>query len=201
MTKVAKTDHPVHQFISKRWSPCGFEDRDVSKRDLLSLFEAARWAPSCYNEQPWRYIVARRVEPREFEKVLSCLVEPNQAWAKESPVLALGVTSLRFSNNDAPNRHAFHDLGLATANLSMEATARNLFVHQMAGILPDRARELFGIPEGFEAVTGFAIGYLAPDIDSLPPAIQERDRSPRTRRPLEETVFTGAWEKPSTLFE
>src|SRR5580704_12118986 len=120
---------------------------------------AARWAPSSYNEQPWRYVVATRDDHAQFERLLSYLVEGNQAWAKHVPVLALGIVSLKFAKNGKDNRAAVHDLGLAAGNLVVEATAHGLRVHQMIGILPDKAREVFGIPEGYEAWTGIAIGY------------------------------------------
>lgn len=156
--KTAKPDHSIHALLGERWSPYEYSGRSVSRADLACLFEAARWAPSSYNEQPWVYIVALADEPAEFERLLSCLVEPNQAWAKTAGALALGVTRLRFARNDKVNLAARHDLGLASANLSVEATARGLAVHQMIGILPDRARELYAIPEDAEAVTGLAIG-------------------------------------------
>src|SRR5262249_24197399 len=129
--KEATPDHPIHEILARRWSPYAFADRPVSKADLLSLFEAARWAPSSYNEQPWSYIVATRDEPAEFERVLSCLVEGNQAWAKAAPVLAIGCTKLVFALNGKPNAAAVHDLGVAAGNLCAEATARGLYVHQM----------------------------------------------------------------------
>ena len=165
-------------FVS-RWSPYGFADRPVSDDDLRSLFEAARWAPSSYNEQPWRYIVATKPDPKEFERLLSCLVEGNQAWAKAAPVLAVGCTSLNFVRNGKPNAAAVHDLGLASANLVLEATARGLFVHQMIGILPDKARELYHIPEDVQPKTGLAIGY-AGDPNSLPELYKERDLAARS---------------------
>ena len=146
LPKEASPDHPIHELLAKRWSPYAFADRPVSDDDLRSLFEAARWAASSYNEQPWRYIVATKADPEEFERLLSCLVEGNQAWAKAAPVLALGCTSLNFALNGKPNAAAQHDLGLASASLTLEATARGLFVHQMIGILPDRVRELYASP-------------------------------------------------------
>lgn len=194
--KDAKLDHPVNDLVASRWSPYAFADRGVSEADLRSLFEAARWAPSSYNEQPWSYIVARREEPAEFARLLSCLVEGNQAWARAVPVLALGVTTLLFRRNGRPNRAAQHDLGLASGNICVEATARGLRVHQMIGILPDRARELYAIPEGSEALTGIAIGYLAPPA-GVPDALRQRDEVPRTRKPLHEFVFHGAWARPA----
>ena len=195
MAKNAPADHLVHELIAARWSPCGFADRSVPEADLRSLFEAARWAASSYNEQPWRYLVATREDKAGYEKVLSCLVEGNQAWARLAPVLALGAVSTQFERSGKPNAHARHDLGLASATLTFEATARGLSVHQMAGILPDRAREVFSIPEGFEAVTGIAIGYAVDDLKTLPDALRKRDEAPRSRRPLEEILFSGDWGK------
>ncbi len=196
--KRAATNYPIHDLLAERWSPYGFEDRTVAEADLRSLFEAARWAASSYNEQPWSYVVATRENPEEFARLLSCLVEPNQAWAKAAPVLALGVVSLRFSRNNKENRAAVHDLGLAAGNLLVEATARGLSVHQMIGILPDKARELYQIPENSEVWTALAIGYKA-DPASLPDALKERDLTPRQRKPLSEFVFAGKWGDPSPL--
>lgn len=196
--KSANLDHPIHELIAERWSPCVFDSRPVSEGDLRSLFEAARWAPSCFNEQPWNYIVATKDDPAEFERLLSCLNEKNQDWAKAAPVLAIGVISLRFKRNNKENRAAAHDLGLASANLSVEATSRGLYVHQMAGILPDRARELYHIPEDAAAWTGLAIGYKA-DPTTAPEALKERDTTPRTRKPLNEFVFTGSWGTSSPM--
>jgi nitroreductase len=193
--KHAKSEHPIQDFIAKRWSPYGFADRDVSVADLHSLFEAARWAASSFNEQPWSYIVAMRTQETEFGRLLSCLVEANQEWAKAAPVLALGVATLNFKRNSKPNRVAIHDLGLATGNLVAEATARGLWVHQMGGILPDRAREIYDIPEGSEAVTGIAIGY-AGDPEAFPKEIQERDIAPRERKSQRNFVFGASWGNP-----
>lgn len=196
--KKAKADHPILEVLAERWSPYGFEDRSVSDADLRSLFEAARWAASSYNEQPWNYLVATRDNPPEFERVLSCLVEANQAWARNAPVLVLAVVSLQFAKNKQDNRAAVHDLGLAAGNLVVEATARGLSVHHMIGILPDKAREVYKIPEHFEAWTALAIGYKA-DPTKLPDALQERDLAPRQRKRLSKFVFTGQWGAPSSL--
>ncbi len=191
MEKPAPADHPVHDLIASRWSPYVFSDRPVAAEDLRSLFEAARWAPSCYNEQPWRYIVGERSDPEAFERVLSCLVEGNQVWARHAPVLVLGVVALTFARNGKPNDAALHDLGLASANLLVEATARGLSVHQMRGILPDRAREIFAIPDDHEAFSGIAIGYAGDP--STRPELADRDRERRPRRPMAEFVFAGTW--------
>ena len=196
--KEASTDHPIHEVLAQRWSPYAFDSRPVSEADLVSLFEAARWAPSSFNEQPWRYIVATKNDTKEFERLLSCLVEANQAWARSAPVLVLGVVSLKFSLNGKDNRAAVHDLGLASANIVMEAMSRGLYVHQMIGILPDRARELYGIPDGFEAWTALAIGYLG-DPANLPENLRQRDQAPRRRKPLSEFVFRARWKDPSPI--
>jgi nitroreductase len=190
--KRAVPDHPIHELLVRRWSPYAFSDRPVSEDDLRSLFEAARWAASSYNEQPWSYIVATQAHPEEFARLLSCLVEGNQAWAKAVPVLALGCTSLLFKRNGKPNAAAIHDLGLAAGNLCVEAVARGLSVHQMIGILPDKAREVYRIPEGIQPLTGLAIGYAA-DPDTVPEKFSERDLARRTRKPLAEFVFGGQW--------
>jgi nitroreductase len=196
--KQATPDHPIHELLARRWSPYAFADRPVSEADLRSLFEAARWAASSYNEQPWSYIVAMKANPAEFERLLSCLVEGNQGWASAAPVLALGCTSLSFIRNGKPNAAAIHDLGLASASLTLEATARGLCVHQMIGILPDKARELYRIPDSVEPKTGLAIGYAA-EPQALPEKYRERDLAVRTRKPLTEFVFAGKWGSASGL--
>lgn len=198
--KRATPDHPIHELLSMRWSPYAFADLPVSDEDLRSLFEAARWAPSSYNEQPWSYIVARNENAAEFERLLSCLVEGNQAWARSAPVLALGCTSLNFKLNNKPNAAALHDLGLASANLVLEAGVRALSVHQMIGILPDRARELYHIPAGVQALTALAIGY-ATGPDALAEPYRARDLASRQRKKLAEFVFTGQWGQSSQLVE
>ena len=200
MSMEVFADHPVHELLTKRWSPYSFDVRSVTDEDLRSLFEAARWAPSSYNEQPWNYIVAKKENPEEFQRLLSCLVEGNQVWAKAAPVLALGIAKLRFARDDQPNRAAIHDLGLAAGNLVVEATARGLWVHQMIGILPDKAREIYAIPEGYEPLTGIAIGY-AGDPKALPEGLRERDLARRPRKPLREFVFGQTWGNVSEIIK
>ena len=195
--KQAAPDHPIHELLAKRWSPYVFANRPVTDSDLRSLFEAVRWAASSY-EQPWRYILAAKANTSEFARLVSCLVEGNQAWAKTAPVLAIGCTSLNFAKNNKPNAAAAHDLGLASASLTIEATARGLFVHQMIGILPDKLRGLYRVPEGVQPLTGLAIGYAA-DLDNVPEKYRERDLAPRTRKPLAEFVFGDEWGSASSL--
>jgi nitroreductase len=198
--KIAKPDHPIMDILSKRWSPYAFSDRPVAIEDVKSLFEAVRWAASSYNEQPWSYIVATKDNRVEFDRVVACLVEGNQAWANAAPVLALGCTSLKFAKNGKPNAAAVHDLGLAAGNLCAEATARGLFVHQMIGIVPEKVREVYKVPADIQPLTGIAIGYAA-DPATASEKFRERDLAPRTRKLLREFVFTGEWGKTSELVE
>lgn len=191
-TKRAAPAHPIGELLVERWSPYAFASRPVAESDLRSLFEAARWSASSYNEQPWSYVVATQADPAGFAKLLACLVEANRAWASAAPVLALGCTSLTFARNGKPNDAALHDLGAASTSLSLEATARGLAVHQMVGILPNAAREAYRIPETVRPLTALAIGYAA-DPAAAPESLRSRDLAPRTRKPLAEFVFGGAW--------
>ena len=141
MHKKAVTDYPIHDHLAQRWSPRAFSDKPVDAELLGSLFEAARWAASCFNEQPWRFIVALREQQQEYEVLKSCLTEGNQDWAMSAPVLGLGLAKRTFTRNGKVNNFARHDLGLATAGLMTQATAHGLYVHAMGGIHPERAAE------------------------------------------------------------
>ena len=197
MKKTAETAFPVHDLIAERWSPRAFADRPVATELLGSLLEAARWAPSCFNAQPWRYLVARREDAEGFERLAACLVEGN-AWAREAPVLMLAVARTTFEHNGKPNRHAWHDVGLASQSLALQAQALGLATHQMAGFDADRARKLLGIPAGFEPVAMIAVGHPG-EAGALPGPLAERERTPRGRRPLEELAFGPAWGEPLPL--
>jgi nitroreductase len=193
--KAAHPDTPIIELLQKRWSPYVFSDKAVSTDDLKAIFEAARWAPSSYNEQPWRYFVATKDQTAAFEKILSCLVEGNQAWAKQAPVLGLGIIKKNLAMNNQPNRAALHDLGAASMSLTTEATQRGLFVHQMIGIEPDKVRELFNLPDDAEAYTGLAIGYPG-DLETAEETFKTRDNNERSRNVLADFVFQDNWEKP-----
>ena len=192
MQKPAPSDFPVHELIRERWSPRAFAEKSIPQDVLRSIFEAARWAPSSNNEQPWVYIVATNDHKENFEKMLSVLVEFNAGWAKSAPVLALAVARLTFAKNNTPNRNALYDTGAASALLSVEATAHGLAVHQMAGFDPEKARQVFGIPSGWEPIAALAIGYPG-DPASLPPPLKDREIAPRTRKPIAEFVMAGQW--------
>ena len=192
MSNPAPVEFPVHDLIKNRWSPRAFSDKAVPAEVLRSLFEAARWAPSSSNEQPWAYIVATKDDQENFEKSLGSLVEFNANWAKEAPVLAIAVAELAFAKNNAPNRNAQYDVGAASLQLSIEATARGLVVHQMAGFDPETAKEAYNIPQGWEPIAAMAIGYPG-DASSLPEPYQTREKAPRTRKPIREFVMSGQW--------
>ena len=200
MHKKADTHYPIHDHLAQRWSPRAFADRPVTAQDLGSLFEAARWAASCYNEQPWRFIVARREQPDEYQQLLGCLVEGNRSWAMQAPVLGLGIAKKTFSMNGKANNFAHHDLGLATTGLMVQATALGLYVHPMGGILPQQALEQYRIPDDFDVLTGFAVGYRG-DPDSLDESMRTSELEPRTRKPLTETVFSSGWEQAATFLQ
>ncbi len=198
MEKPAETSCPIHDPIQRRWSPRAFTDRPVEEEHLMQLFEAARWASSCFNEQPWQFIVATKATPKEYERMLSCLVEGNQEWAKLAPVLILTVAKSTFDHNGKANPHAWHDMGLAIGNLVIQATTLGLSLHQMAGILPDRIREVYGVPPEFDPVTALALGY-AGEASLLPGEFGQREQASRTRRSLAEIVFGGQWGLPASL--
>lgn len=197
--KLAQTEYPVHDLIQSRWSPRAFGDRSVEPEKLLSLLEAARWAPSSYNYQPWSFIVATKDDATEYNRLLSTLVEFNQGWAKNAPVLILAVAKIR-NDDGKTNRHALHDVGLALENLIIQATSLGLFAHQIAGFNVDTAREVYQIPEDYEPATVVTIGYPG-DPQSLPDGLRDRELAPRVRKPLTEFVFTGQWGHTSPLLK
>ncbi|HTZ58199.1 MAG TPA: nitroreductase family protein [Acidobacteriaceae bacterium] len=192
--KHAPGESGVQESIRRRWSPRAFADKEVSSDTLKSLFEAARWAASSSNEQPWRFLVGRRGDPT-YKKIFDSLVEFNQMWAKSAPVLLLSVAKKTFTEKGNPNRVALHDTGAATANLSLQATASGLHTHSMAGFDSDRVRASFGIPSDYEIGAVTAIGYFG-DPSTLHERMQKSELAPRQRKPLEEFVFSD-WEKPA----
>ena len=192
MQKPAPTDVSINELVRARWSPRAFADKPVAPDVLRSLFEAARWAPSSSNYQPWAYIVAMKDDAENFGKILSTLVAFNVGWAKHAPVLVLSIAQVKTPKEGAANRHAFHDVGSATSQLTLEANSRGLFVHQMAGFDPEKARHVFSIPLDWEAVSAIALGYPG-DPQSLPEPLRQRELAPRTRKPLSEFVMAGSW--------
>ena len=198
MEKSADTQHPIHDLLKRRWSPRAFSDQPVEAEKLRILFEAARWAPSSNNEQPWRFVVANKDNETEWSRLLACLVEGNRKWAYRAPVLILSVASLNFEDDSTPNRHAFHDTGMAVENLVLQATALGLVAHQMAGFDVEKARADLKIPSGYEPVAMIAVGYPGDPVQ-LSDRLRAREAQPRVRKPLTEFVYSATWEEPSPL--
>lgn len=182
--------------ILHRWSPRAFADREVPSADLKKAFEAARWAASSFNEQPWRFLVGRRGDAT-YAKILEALVPFNQGWARSAPVLILSVARRHFTKNGEINRHSWHDTGAAMANLAAQATALGLHTHSMAGLDHDKAKALFHIPDDFETVAVTALGYLG-DAETLPEELRKTEEQPRQRKDLKEMVFSE-WEQAAKL--
>lgn len=198
MDNQTDNPYPIHDLLRQRWSPRAFDDRPIEREKLRSLFEAARWAPSLDNGQPWRFLVATKDEKAEYERLFNCLVEGNQKSAYRAPVLMLSVAQLQFEDG-SPNGHALHDTGMAVENLVVQATALGLVAHQMAGFRIDQAREDCQIPEGFEPVVMIAVGYPG-DPALLSDRLRAQEPQPRVRKPLTEFVYSATWERPSSLF-
>src|SRR5690349_15885173 len=196
--KLAPALDGVQELIRRRWSPRAFSARAVTADQLRVLLDAASWTASSYNEQPWRFIVATKSSPEAFEKMLSVLVERNQLWAKNAPVLMLTVAKTTFSHSGQPNRFAVHDTGMALATLMLQATSMGLHAHGMAGYDRDRARSIFGIPADYEPAAAVAIGYLG-DVDALPPEFRDAELAPRLRGPRNEMEFDEEWARQANI--
>lgn len=180
--KQNNQDTLIDELIQQRFSPRSFAEKVVNKKVLYQLFEAARKAPSSFNEQPWRFIYATKDNTEAYQRLFECLKEGNQSWARQAPVLMLSLTKSTFSKNGKINRHAWHDTGMAMAFLLFKATELDLYIHQMAGFYPDKARELLAIPEDYEPVAMAALGYLG-----------EEENPQKPRKTVEEIVFEGKW--------
>jgi nitroreductase len=182
------------EHILHRWSPRSYADRDVSTEDLKKGFEAARWAASSFNEQPWRFLVGRRGDAT-YKKIFDTLVQFNQDWVKSAPVLILSVARKHFAHNGQINRHSWHDTGAAMATFVLQITALGLHAHSMAGFDHQKAKAAFHIPDDFDTVAVTAVGYLG-DPELLPEEMRKSEVAPRERKDLKEFVFSD-WEKPA----
>jgi nitroreductase len=187
ITKTAKTDHPINELIARRWSARAFSTTPVEKSKLLSILEAARWAPSSRNEQPWRYIVFTNENPEKLKKAQSVLKDINQ-YAKRAPILICAITRKTYSDNNIYNRLHFHDLGAANENMFLEAFNQGLIMHEMGGFDVEKTKEVFSIPEEFEIGIMIAIGYQDTH-DVLPESLLKKAHMPRQRKSLSEIAF------------
>lgn len=197
--KRAANNHPIHELLATRYSPYGFDpEYAIAADDLRSLFEAVRWAASSFNEQPWRFLSARREERDAFDTLLSCLIDFNQSWARHASALLIGLTLPNFEGRDEKNPAAVHDLGIATATLSLEASARGLAIHAMIGIDAKKVRSLCTVPAEVKPVVAIALGRPG-DPPELAEKLAGRDRETRERKALGDFVFGAAWQRPASF--
>ncbi|MEN6478790.1 MAG: nitroreductase family protein [Anaerolineales bacterium] len=189
---VTPVDYPIHALIASRWSPVGFDPRPVEPEKLRSMLEAARWAPSSRNAQPWRFVVGIRGEGETFSMLAECLTGRNREWAPQAPVLILAVALTVLPESGRPHPYALHDTGLATENLLLQAYACGLHAHPMAGFDADKVRAFLGIPDECQPTTMIAVGYLGTTAH-LSESLRDNDARPRMRKPLRELVYGTRW--------
>ncbi|MGI4862281.1 MAG: nitroreductase family protein [Janthinobacterium lividum] len=195
-TNVLTPEHPILPQLTQRRSPRAYTNQPVSAKTLQQLFTAAGSAASCFGEQPWRFIVgSQQSSPEAFQKILGTLAEFNQGWAKNASAIAIAVAKTKFSHDSNPNAWAKHDVGQAVATLAIQGVELGVQIHQMAGFSQDAARTAFHIPADYELVSVFTIGYPG-NVEALPEALQQRELAPRTRKPVGEIMFEGAWPQP-----
>jgi len=191
MEKPALTDHPLNDLLKRRWSPTVFADKPISPDHLASLFEAARWSASCFNEQPWNFVLAsRHSQPDEFDALVACLSPGNSAWVAKAPVLMFSVAKLNFDKTGKPNRYAWYDSGQAIAHLSIQAIDLGIFVHQMAGFDAAKAKAAMQVPDTHEVVCAIALGYGL-DASQIPAESKAKEESPRMRKPAGQFLHQG----------
>jgi nitroreductase len=194
MQKPAITQVPIAELIANRWSPRAFDaNKPVSHEQIIALLEAARWAPSCFGDQPWRFLVwNKHTDESAWQQAFDCLAPSNQTWVKASPILMLSCADTLFNHNQQPNRWAQHDTGAAAENLCLQASGMGLAAHQMGGFNADLAREKFNIPAQYTPMTMLAVGY-AGDANILPDDLKTRELAERKRKPIGELFFAGTW--------
>jgi len=195
--KKIDTQEGIDDLLAKRWSGRAYDaSQPVAHEHIISLLEAARWAPSCYGDEPWRYIVCdKSTNEVAWDKAFSCLAEGNQSWAVNAPVLMLALANTIFSHNDNDNRWAQYDTGAATMSLCIQASSLGLMVHQMGGFSTDKAAEVFSIPDQYTPMAMMTVGYQLAE-DKITGELMQRESSERKRNPLAEQFFDGEWGKP-----
>jgi len=194
MPNPAKTDHPIHSLLTNRYSPRAFLDKSIPADILARIFEAARWSPSCKNEQEWRFVVGCKNQGGDFNRICSVLLDANKTWACNAAVLVLVCGCENILQGNTPNPWYAYDCGQAAAHLTFQAAAENIMVHQMAGFDAKKAIEEFSIPQGFKPLTAIAMGY-AGEASQLPDILAQRESAERTRNKISQFVFSGTWEK------
>jgi nitroreductase len=196
MQKPAITQTPIHDIIANRWSPRAYDaSKPVTQTQITALLEAARWAPSCFGDQPWRFIVwDKNADASAWQQAFDCLVPSNQTWAKDAPVLVLICADTLFSHNQTPNKWAQYDTGAAAMSLCLQATSLGLATHQMGGFNGDKACEAFAIPAQYNPISMLAVGYEG-DANNLPDDLKARELAERKRKPIGELFFNSVWGK------
>lgn len=196
--KLASNEYPIHDLLRKRWSPRAFENQFIQPDVVRSLFEAGRWSPSASNIQPWYYILGLKGD-ETYQFIKETLVEFNLLWATRAPIMFLTIYK-ETNDTGMPNPSALYDLGQSVAHITFQAAAEGLYVHQMAGFDPEKAARIFEIPEGYKVATVVAVGYIGNHKD-LHPNLIPGEISPRTRRKVSETVYSGKFGQSSKIFE
>lgn len=197
IAKPATTDVPIHDLLAQRWSPRAFDpSRGVTREQRLALLEAARWAPSCFGDEPWRLIVFDRdVDAASWQAAFDCLAEANQAWVRNTSLLIAVCAEGRFRRNGKDNRWAQYDTGAAALSLCLQAVALGLAAHQMGGFDADRLRRVIGIPASVTPMAMVAVGHQA-EAAALDTEARARETTPRSRRALDENCHFGTWGVP-----
>jgi len=197
MQKPALTQVPIDPTLANRWSGRAFDaSKPVTHEQIITLLEAARWAPSCFGDQPWRFIVwDKNTDAAAWQQGFDCLVPSNQSWVKDTPVLMLVCADTLFNHNQQPNRWGQYDTGAAAENVCLQASSMGLMAHQMGGFNADKAREVFAIPAQYIPMAMLCVGYAA-DINTVTGDALDRETAARTRRPLNELFFAGNWGNP-----
>jgi nitroreductase len=195
--KIASTRYPIHDIIARRWSGRAFDPaQGVAREQLIALLEAARWAPSCFGDQPWRFLVWDRLkDAASWKRAFDCLDEGNRVWVKNAPVLLLATANSAFRHNGKPNRWGQYDTGAASENLCLQAVASGLMAHQMGGFDQEKIRREFAIPEAFACMAMIAVGHPA-GAEMLEGELKQAELAPRARDPLGTLFFEGSWEQP-----
>ena len=196
MHNPAITQVPINETLANRWSGRAYDAaKKVSHEQTIALLEAARWSPSCFGDQPWRFIVwDKNTDAAAWQQAFDCLVPSNQSWVKDAPLLVLTCADTLFNHNQQPNRWAQYDSGAATENLCLQASSMGLMAHQMGGFSADKARATFTIPEQYTLMAMVSVGYAA-DISTVEGDALARETAARTRRPLGELFYTDTWGK------
>lgn len=198
MEKSSEQKYPIADLLSKRQSIRAYSTQVVEREKIRSLFEAARWAPSSMNEQPWYYVYATQEQPEAYASLLACLAEANQVWASKAPVLMVSIAKNFYARHHKPSAHAWHDVGAANMSLCLQAVALGLQAHPMGGFDAAKVRETLALPEGYDPVIMLCVGYPGSN-EELPEPLRTREQAPRERWLQEEFAFEGTWKGENAL--